>query len=215
MKRLITILLGVILLGACENSSSYEEWVGEYTLQISIDVVSPDGTISGFDLTVEEPMSIYMHKGHLYVQSCFGQPYMGEGDIIPPAKNSTQKIGAAVDSILPIINDTPRVIVSTFVKSIYKGVVYYPLPIKVVSCNSQQLKLQQGKEFSVPVTDKEGRPAGTATYCNHYEPICLGQGCLNWEVELLCKYPASLDSPSASGTSSIKTLYHCVAYKNY
>lgn len=208
MKKIIVLSALALFMIACDNRASYEEWKGEYRLQVTTETRYSDGSAETYSEFVDEkPMRIYEKDGHLYVQSCFGQPYLGIGDAPDPI-SAPQRAPQAVDSVVPVPPSTTPIVViqNGFIMSLYNGVRYYPLPVKVVSVRESILKLEKGKTFEVPIADLEGVLSTVECY-NHYEPICREGDYLSWEVELRFKDP--LLSAGAPPISAFH--YHCTS----
>lgn len=214
MKKIIIILICFLGFLACNDIASEKDWIGEYTLQVEVQMTCSDGTTITDERLRNLPMRIYKKKGHMYVQSCFGQPFIGDGEA-PDAIRASQRLPQAKDSKGNIVSfGEPMTFVSDgFVFTIRSGVVFFPLPVKVVSYSSTLLKLQQGETFEIIIVSLDGSYITDATFCYCYEPIYREQDHLSWEVEMDLESPSPLILNSETIEAVTKVSYHCIAHK--
>lgn len=114
LLTLIILVAVAVFLTNCNETASNNDWVGEYTIKVQSETYYTDGTISEEERILEFPCTIYKDGIHLYVQSCFGQPYMGEGETTPPTLRIPKFLPQQVDSLEgeTISDNTPHIVMA-------------------------------------------------------------------------------------------------------
>lgn len=217
MKKTAFILFVAMLLASCDSNISPEianAFKGEYWMKtITTTYYSSNGSIESTSAESWSPVSIYEENGKLYVLTDnYGRPDTdttsgaSHGYILnytdhPNYVGARCRTGVKEDDEggienVEVIGDPIVFLRNGMIWTVWKGIYFKSLPIKVHSGSETVLNLEPYDKVDVQLTTAEGEILQTIKAWYEYGPMVKDGDVIKWEVEYKDDYvrPSNQDA---------------------